>query len=342
MKKNQENKLIVRKLIRKFKLPDSFLGLLPLFLIFLLIFSSCEYSRPDLSSSKMPQRAKDSLKYLYERHYTWNSNFKVIGDSIFLKCLPIENRFITLHKGDRVVVADIAVHPKDSVDSVWVKLAHTQDMQGWVHEKNLIRYFVPTDIISQGIYYFSDTHLPAFIGVCTLFVFFYLIRRFRRSRLQLDDFRAIDLNYLFFLCILISFSATLYESMQVFLPQTWQHFYFNPTLSPFKVPFILSVFLISFWAILVAGLVAIEDLFRHLSPSAAIYYFFGLTTCCIFCYFFFILATQYYVGYFFLIGLIIVFFKKMNRTGIYKYRCGHCGRKLKSKGICPYCGVRNE
>ena len=31
------------------------------------------------------------------------------------------------------------------------------------------------------------------------------------------------------------FCATIYESIQVFAPETWQHFYFNPTLSPFKV-----------------------------------------------------------------------------------------------------------
>lgn len=35
----------------------------------------------------------------------------------------------------------------------------------------------------------------------------------------------------------MAFSATVYETMQVFVPDTWEHFYFNPTLSPFKVPF---------------------------------------------------------------------------------------------------------
>lgn len=39
-----------------------------------------------------------------------------------------------LYRGDRVVVAEFAIHPADSVDSVWVKLAHSQEVQGWLRE----------------------------------------------------------------------------------------------------------------------------------------------------------------------------------------------------------------
>ena len=37
-----------------------------------------------------------------------------------------------LYRGDRVVVAEFAIHPADSVDSVWVKLAHSQEVLGLV------------------------------------------------------------------------------------------------------------------------------------------------------------------------------------------------------------------
>ena len=78
--------------------------------------------------------------------------------------------------------------------------------------------------------------------IFALFVGVYLFRAFRRKQLQLVYFNDIDSVYPLFLCLLMAFSATVYESMQVFVPDTWEHFYFNPTLSPFKVPFILSVF----------------------------------------------------------------------------------------------------
>ena len=69
------------------------------------------------------------------------------------------------------------------------------------------------------------------------------LRAFMKKRLQMVYFNDIDSVYPLFLCLLMAFSATVYETMQVFVPDTWEHFYFNPTLSPFKVPFILSVFL---------------------------------------------------------------------------------------------------
>ena len=75
-----------------------------------------------------------------------------------------------------MVVAEFAIHPTDSVDSVWVKLAHSQEVQGWLREKDMIRAFVPTDSISQAIYLFSDTHASYFIVIFALFVAAWLYR----------------------------------------------------------------------------------------------------------------------------------------------------------------------
>lgn len=304
--------------------------------------SSCHYQHPDLSSAELSKKTKDSLNYLYERHYTWDTNLEVTADSVTMECLPIKNTYITLRKGDRVVVAEFAVHSVDSVDSIWVKLAHTQEEQGWIREKELKKAFAPTDSISQAIHFFSDTHASYFVAIFALFVGVYLFRAFRKKQLQLVYFNDIDSLYPLLLCLLMAFSATIYESMQVFVPGTWEHFYFNPTLSPFKVPFILSVFLLSIWVFLIIALAVLEDLFRQLTPAAAIFYLLGLLSCCIFCYFFFILMTHIYIGYFFLLCFIGVFARKLRSNISYKYRCGHCGVKMKEKGVCPHCGAINE
>ena len=259
-----------------------------------------------------------------------------------LECLPIKDTYIELYKGDRVVVAEFAVHPTDSVDSVWVKLAHTQDEQGWLREKELKKFFAPTDSISQAIHLFSDTHASYFIIIFALFMGAYLFRLFRRKQLKMVYFNDIDSLYPLFLCLLMAFSATVYESMQVFVPGTWEHFYYNPTLSPFKVPFVLSVFLLSIWVFVIVSLVVLEDLFKQLNPAAAIFYMLGLMSCCIFCYFFFIFTTHIYIGYFFLFLFILIFLAKLYRNTRYKYRCGNCGTKMKEKGVCPHCGAINE
>ncbi len=308
----------------------------------LFLFAACHYPRPDLSAEGMSNKTKDSLTYLFERHYTYNTNLEVQTDSVVLERLPVKDSFVSLHRGDRVVVAEFAIHPADSVDSVWVKLAHSQEIQGWMRETELIKSFVPTDSISQFIYLFSDTHASYFVIVFALFVGVYLFRAFRRKQLQMVYFNDIDSIYPLFLCLLMAFSATIYESMQVFVPDTWQHFYFNPTLSPFKVPLVLSVFLLSIWIFLIVFLAVLDDLFRQLAPAAAVFYLLGLTSCCIFCYFFFILTTHIYIGYLFLFCFVWLFAKKLHKSNGYKYRCGRCGGKLREKGVCPHCGAINE
>lgn len=304
--------------------------------------TACHYSRPDLEVEGMSEEVKDSLIHLYEQHYTLNTNLEVHADSVQLERLPVKDSYVPLYKGDRVVVAEFAIHAQDSVDSVWVKLAHTQDIQGWISNKELKRYFVPTDSISQFVYLFSDTHASYFVIIFALFVGVYLFRAFLKKQLQIVYFNDIDSVYPLFLCLLMAFSATIYESVQVFAPDTWEHFYFNPTLSPFKVPLILSVFLISIWLFIVVFLAVLDDLFRQLSPAGAIFYLLGLMSCCIFCYFFFILTTHIYIGYVFLVCFVWLFIKKARKGTGYKYRCGNCGQKLRAKGVCPRCKAINE
>ena len=138
--------------------------------VFLFALSSCHYTQPDWANELLTKDARDSLKYLYERHYTWNANLLVRADSVRLETWPVKGRYDWLSKGDRVVVAEFAIQPADSVDSVWVKLAHSEQVQGWIHECDLIRDFVPDDSISEAIYLFSDTHLSYFIIIFALCV----------------------------------------------------------------------------------------------------------------------------------------------------------------------------
>lgn len=317
----------------------------PLYLLLLLLpcLASCHYPRPDLEDRELGERTRDSLRYLYERHYTWDTNLELLDDSVTIACLPVKDCYNTLYRGDRVVVAEFAIHPADSVDSVWVKLAHSQEVQGWIREKDMMRAFVPTDSISQAIYLFSETHASYFIVIFALFVAVWLFRAFRRKQLQMVCFNDIDSVYPLLLCLLLAFSATVYESMQVFVPETWQHFYFNPTLSPFRVPLVLSVFLMSLWLFVIVLLAVLDDLFRLLSLAAAVFYLLGLASCCIFCYFFFILTTQIYIGYLFIAVFVWVFFRKLRSSlAASRYRCGNCGQKIGTKGVCPHCGAINE
>lgn len=309
----------------------------------LLLMASCRYAVPDFTNETPDKRTQDSLRYLYERHYTWDANLVLHADSIRLMTLPLKEGYDTLYRGDRVVVAEFDVHPNDTIDSIWVKLAHSQEVQGWLRECEMKEAFMPADSLSQAIHLFSNTHMPYFIAICALFVAFWLARVLRRKPSRQIGFAGIDSVYPLLLCLLMAGCATLYETMQVFAPDTWEHFYYNPTLSPLQVPPVLALFLSGFWLFLVTLVATIDVLFRRLPFMQAVFYLLGVSVACIFCYFFFILTTPIYIGYLFLLAFAAVFIHCLYRSlHTSRYRCGQCGEVLPHKGVCPHCGAVNE
>ena len=62
------------------------------YILYLILGSSCHYPRPDLEDGKLGAKTRDSLAYLYERHYTWNTNLEVQEDSVTIACLPVKGR----------------------------------------------------------------------------------------------------------------------------------------------------------------------------------------------------------------------------------------------------------
>jgi len=306
------------------------------------MLTSCHYSRPIITED-MPQQTKDSLTYLYEHHYTLGTNFELIADSINLASLPLKESRNMIFQGDRVVVAEFAVDSLDTIDHVLVKLAHSQEVQGWVHECELKNQFAPTEEISIAINLFRDTHTTYFLIILALFVIVWIIGAFRKDQLKLVYFNDIASTYPLFLCLLISIMATLYETIQKFCPDTWEHFYYNPTLSPFQVPLILGVFLSCFWLSIVMIITALSEAFKYLNADAGFFYLLGLAAVLVMCYFFFIYTTKYYIGYIFLAVFFLIFiqreYKLLKES---KYRCGKCGQPLSKKGVCPHCGTINN
>lgn len=312
-----------------------------LLLFFLSFLVSCQYPAPMPISSDTSVATKDSIHFLMERHYDLNSNFEVTSDSLMLQQLPLVD-VLPVYKGEKLVVAEFMVQPADSVDSVWVKVARDQETMGWVHEKELLKKVVPVDSVSQFIHLFSSSHTVAFLLVLALFGAWYLHRAVRRKKLQLIWLSDIDSIFPTILSLLMATAATLYTSIQHFVPATWQQFYYNPSLNPFELPFILAIFMVNVWAIILVGLATLDDLFQQTRVETAFFYLLGLMSYCIFLYLFFTVTTYYYIGYPCLLVYAVWCFRRMVRTARYAFCCGHCGAKMKAKGTCPHCGVMNE
>ena len=332
----------------------------PVFLFFYFTLVSC-YSDKAKTHDALPvnsetpydtaayQRAMDSLTFSSRHHYSENYNFVVKSDSLLLlKQMPEEvmsmvpTDSFSVKRHEHLVVADIRIMPNDSIDSVWVQLARDQNTFGWVHESQLLPNVMPDDPISQFISVFSDTHLLIFLIIISLIGMTYVMRLIMRSNAKIVHFNDIDSIYPTLLVLLVATSATLYATIQLFTPEIWRHFYYHPTLNPFSVPPILSMFLILVWSMLIVGLACV-DVVRHYLPfGAAVLYLCGLAAVCAFNYIIFSLTTLYYIGYVLLVVYFYYALKRYHERSHCKYTCGNCGAMLHKKGRCPYCGVMNE
>ncbi|MDD6553600.1 MAG: zinc ribbon domain-containing protein [Prevotellaceae bacterium] len=323
-----------------------------LLLLMTLLITAC-YNQPTGKSVVRPRKyttqQQDSINFSVNHHYTNKYNFVVKADSIVLYIqqpeeivnkLPVDSFGVKKHK--LLVVSDVMMVPQDSVDSVWIQLG-TEDAQiGWIHESKLLPNVVPDDPISQFISTFSDTHILVTMVVVVIIFFLYFIRKIFHEKGPIVFFNDIDSFYPTLLCLTVAASASLYASIQMFSPDSWQEFYFHPTLNPFSVRGILRVFLLSVWAMLIIAIAVLDDIYHALSFADAILYLCGLVGVCAVSYILFSISTLYYIGYPLLALYIFWSVRLYYRRHRFVYYCGNCGAKLHRKGRCPHCGAFND
>ncbi len=306
------------------------------------LLTACSYPSPDYSDWDMTPVVRDSLRFLLEHHYTMNYNFQVTGDSLLLcEKLPDMGDSVYIYKDNELVIADYVITPTDTVDSVWVKVARDQETMGWIPEQVLLKGIVPVDPISKFIHMFSNVHAIVLMVLLGLFILSFLYRRLRRKQYGWAYFKGIRSVYSVWLCVLVASAATLYASMQLFVPQTWQHYYYNPTMNPFELPFILACFIASVWAIIIVALAVVDELVHRTDFSTAFFYLLGLGSFCLLSYLFFTFTTYYYIGYPCLLVFLIYSFRYLHEI-TQVYVCGNCGEEIKEKGFCPHCGAFNK
>ena len=200
---------------------------------------------------------------------------------------------------------------------------------------------MPDDPISQFILTFSNVHLLISLIIISVIAIGYLFFNIRKKKAKVVHFNDIDSFYPTLLAISVASAATFYSSIQMFAPETWQHFYYHPSLNPFAVPPILSAFLVSVWAMVIMTIATIDDVYHKLSPAHATLYLSGLAALCSANYIIFSITTLYYVGYILLLAYIFYAVKRYVTNNYFSYVCGKCGAKLTHKGRCPHCGTLN-
>lgn len=239
-----------------------------LILLLLVGIVACHY-RPAASTDMSADGKTDSLPAVVpERAYALSSNFEVEADTLWLHQLPFMDS-VPVVRGNQLVVAEFDVHPQDSVDSVWVKVARDQETIGWIQEHELLEHIVPVDPISRFIHLFSSSHALPFFLIMAVFCVWFVYRAIRKKQIKLIGLNDIDSVFPITLSLLMAIAATLYNSIQHFVPETWMHYYYDPTLNPFEVPFILGLFIVCVGLILLVGVAMLDDLFHQTKLEVA-------------------------------------------------------------------------
>lgn len=322
--------------------------------IVIISLASCyndRRSEPDVHDALTEQDSiihNDSLSFYSSHHYGVGYNFIVHDDSLQLIAQQPEEHVsqlvtdtFTVEHNKHLAVTDIRIIPQDSIDSVWVQLIAETGYTGWIHETELLPAVTPTDPISQFIMFFSDMHLLIALVILAVIGSLYIMRKINKHNAPMVHFRDIPSFYPTLLCITVAASATFYASLQMFGADTWRHFYYHPSLNPFLMPPILSIFISSVWAMLIIGIAAVEDTRHHLSFEDAILYLCGLVGLCSVLYIIFSISTLYYIGYPMLVAYCWFAVTRYMRHSQLRYICGSCGKQIRTKGKCPHCGVVN-
>ncbi len=303
--------------------------------------------------------------FALSHHYSVGFNFEVRTDTMVLLSdiryseglLFTSPDSVPLREGDQILVAEIARVPSDAEDSIWVRLVRDAGCLGWARESYMLRNVTPSDPISIGIMLFSDLHyglafgfLGCFIVLLALRVVSYRRHCRRHPRLRHSFLRYMPLPHINDICspyplllyLTLAGSAVFYSTMQLYARQTWQHFYFHPTLNPFAVPWVLGAFLVSLWLMLLFFLATLIDMVRQLDFYRLCMYFCSMLALLAGLYVFFSLTTLYYVGYFIFPVYVVVSIWYYWRYTRPRYTCGNCGIPLHDKGVCPHCHCMNE
>ncbi len=257
----------------------------------------------------------DSLIFRLTHHYSENFNFKVKADSLTL--IPrdgdLAHDTCQVYKGDIIVVASIRTIPGSESDSTWVKVASSQHTMGWITEEELLQGAVPDDPISEILDLLSGSRTIWMTAIALIGIFAIAFGRKRHlwSNLLPSFFHEMDSLYpALFLC-LTSIMAALYASVQNFVPEFWQEYYFHPSLNPLVLPPIMATLVVMAWLLIITFIAVIDEVYHHFYFIEGITYLAKLLGLAMLIYLFISWTSLIYIGYIVLPVMLFYLGKQM-------------------------------
>ena len=251
--------------------------------------------QPDSALLDLTPQQVDSLVFRLTHHYSENFNFVVKADSLTL--LPREGDLVQdtcrVFADDIIAVAAI----QTLGDTVWVKVAHDQQTMGWIAEQELLAGVAPDDPISEMLYWLQSWRgiwmsVLASIGLIAFFL------HQRKSR-QIELLRAEELDspYPLLFIALVALMASLYASVQNFVPEFWQEYYYHPSLNPLILPPVMALLVVLMWLVIITFIAVCDEVYHHFYFLPGVAYLFELVGIAMIVYLAVSWITLFYVGY---------------------------------------------
>lgn len=253
-----------------------------------------------------PQQV-DSLVFRLTHHYSNNFNFIVKADSLTLT--PRDGDLIQdtcrVYDGDLIAVAEIKSLPGDSIDSIWVKVAHDQYTMGWIPEHELLQGTTPDGTISQLLDALSSSRAIWMSAFVALGIFALFIRKDKSSKERLYTIRKPELlkfdemasPYPVLFVMLVALMASLYASVQNFVPEFWQEYYYHPTLNPLLLPPLMASLVVLLWLVIITFVAVIDEVYHHFYLVPGVTYLIELCGIAMLVYLIISWTTLVYIGY---------------------------------------------
>ena len=259
-------------------------------------------AQPDSTLLDLTPQQVDSLVFRLTHHYSENFNFVVKSDSLTL--VPREGDLVQdtcrVYADEIIVVAAIATVG----DTIWVKVAHDQQTMGWIAEKELLAGVSPDDPISEMLYWLQSWRgiwmsLLAAIGLTS-----FLLHQ-RKSR-QLRLLRADDMDspYPLLFVALVALMASLYASVQNFVPEFWQEYYYHPSINPLMLPPVMALLVVLTWLVVITFIAVCDEVYHHFYFLPGVAYLSQLVGIAMLVYLAISWLTLLYVGYLLLPALL--------------------------------------
>lgn len=271
----------------------------------------------DTTLMSLTRQQVDSLEFRLTHHYSENFNFVVKANSLTL--IPREGDLLTdtciVHKGSVIAVAAIKTVPGDSIDSIWVKVASDQFTMGWLRERELLQGAIPDDTISEMLDLLSSSRAIWMSALVALGIIAFILgkkKNMKQKELLRSTFAFLHEQpgiYPPLFLLLVACMASLYASVQNFVPEYWQEYYFHPTLNPLVLPPLMATLVVVMWLVIITFLAVIDEVYHHFYFMPGITWLAKLGGTAMLVYLLISWTTLIYVGYLLLVVLAYFLFK---------------------------------